>query len=174
MPISLRLRGPATLALGLLLAVVPVAAAASIPPSLALLVVSDDPHAEALSLAYVEYLIANENFLDADSTLPRWQIADCLKRAGDLVSCVAAQIAAKPIDKRAPPVVVVVQPIDGDVYRWRCVGADPTRQGKTAKSVSIDLQKALFGTREARIAQRTAAMGCLFGAGAEADGVIRQ
>jgi hypothetical protein len=151
----------------------PAAASASIPPSLSLLVVSDDPLTEAQGRAYVEFLVAGQNFLVAGPPVPRRAAAECLGKAGDVVSCVAEKVAARPIDKRSPPVVVVARPESGGVS-WLCVGSDPKKVGKTSKRVSIDLQAALFGTGPARAAQRTLALGCLFGAAAEAEGIIRQ
>lgn len=151
----------------------PDASRASIPPALSLLVLSDEPHAEALSRAYVEFLSTGGNFLVAGPPVPRRAAAQCLGKAGDVVSCVAQKVAAGPIDRRAPPVVVVVRPEKGGVF-WLCVGSDPKKIGKTSKRVSIDLQAALFGTPPSRAAQRTIALGCLFGAAAEAEGIIRQ
>lgn len=151
----------------------PAASRASIPPSLSLLVVSDDPRTEALSRSYVEFLVAGENFLAAGPPVPRRAAAECLGTAGDVVSCVAGKVAASPMDRRAPPVVVVARPTKEGVF-WLCVGSDPTKVGKTGKRVIVDLQAALFGNAESRVAQRTIALGCLFGAAAEAEGIIRQ
>lgn len=151
----------------------PAAASASIPPSLSLLVVSDDPLTEAQGRAYIEFLVAGDNFLVAGPPVPRRAAAECLGKAGDVVSCVAEKLAARPIDKRAPPVVVLARPASGGVS-WLCIGSDPKKVGKTSKRVSIDLQAALFGTGPARAAQRAVALGCLFGAAAEAEGIIRQ
>ncbi|HEX8215533.1 MAG TPA: hypothetical protein VF582_08700 [Allosphingosinicella sp.] len=146
---------------------------ASIPPSLSLLVLSDDPHTEALSRSYVEFLVAGENFLVAGRPLSRRTAVECLGKAGDVVSCIAEKLAASPKDGRAPPVVVIARPVKGGIS-WLCVGSDPKKVGKTSKRVTIDLQAALFGTGELRAAQRAVALGCLFGAAAEAQGIIRQ
>jgi hypothetical protein len=165
------LAGVAVAAAALLLH--PAASRASIPPSLSLLILSDDPHTEALSRSYVEFLVAGENFLVAGPPMPRRTVAECLGRAGDVVSCIAGKVAASPMDGRAPPVVVLARPAKGGIS-WLCVGSDPKNVGKTSKRVTIDLQAALFGTGELRAAQRAVALGCLFGAAAEAQGIIRQ
>ena len=146
---------------------------ASIPPSLTLLVLSEDPRTEALSRAYVEFLVAGGNFLVAESRMPRRDAAECVGKASDVMTCVARAVVAGGVDKRAPPVVLVSRPAKDGVH-WLCVGSDPQKVGKTSKRVSIDLQSALFGTAESRAAQRTLAIGCLFGAAAESEGIIRQ
>ena len=144
-------------------------ASASIPPPLALLVLSEDPATEAITVAYAALLTASANFIPADAPVARWQLQACLKQDAEAAGCIAQALAARP--GRVQPVVLLSTRRRDDVYEWRCVGADPARS-QARRRISIDLREAMFGTPTARAAARDAALGCLFDAAADAEGRI--
>lgn len=155
------------------LAAAPFAAAASIPPSIAPIIVSNDKQTEAINGAYLEWLSRNENFLIADGPIMRWQAADCLRRRGEPVGCIHRLLREKPANKQAPPVVLLIRRGEGDNYHWICVGYGRQPETVTPRA-SIDLKSAMFGDAAARAEMRDKALRCLFSAASEAEGVIRR
>lgn len=153
---------------------VPAATGASIPPPMSLLVISQDREVQALNRAYVQKLIEGANFLMTDSIVQRPEVAACLMVGDGLVDCVRAKMTARAINRQAPPVVVIVTKGKGDIHHWRCVGVNSAKAGTHSQTVALNLKAAFFGKDKMKEAMRSNAMGCLFSAATEAEGIIRQ
>ena len=82
------------------LLLLPSATSASIPPSMSLLVISEDREAQALNRAYVQKLIEDTNFLVTDPIVQRPEVAGCLNGSDSFVDCVRRKITAKTIRYR--------------------------------------------------------------------------
>jgi len=149
-------------------------ASASIPPLIAPVVLSSDKSAAAITHAYLEFLTRNGHFVIVDAPLAGWEAAACLGGKGMATSCLRQKIREKPVDKQAQPVALLVARAEGDSYRWTCVGAGEQAGDIARQSILIDPKEGMFGDGPARADMHKKAVGCLFSAAAEAEGVIRQ
>lgn len=152
-------------------ALVAAPAQASIPPSIAVDVMSTDRDAQATMRGLVEIISAYNNFQRADSNLG-WRVRDCLGKP-DLEACARAAVRAAPVRPNEPPALVIVTPGENDVYRLTCIGAGEKASKAEAQSVSIDMKEALFAAPEVRFPLQHKALGCIWSAAAEADGIIK-
>jgi hypothetical protein len=144
---------------------------ASIPPPLAVRVISSDRHAEITMRGLIEIISAYDNFQRADSDLGP-SVRDCLGKA-DTEACARAEMRKVPVRPDAPPALVIVSPGKDDVYRLTCVGAGATPSKAEAQHVSIDMKKALFAAPKIRFPIQHKALGCIWSAAAEANGIIK-
>ncbi|HYE47416.1 MAG TPA: hypothetical protein VEA44_16750 [Caulobacter sp.] len=151
---------------GLAAALVPAAALASIPPSYKVLVVAPDAETEATSRALVEAMSTFNAFFWASPDIHRNEIAACLS-APDLAACARARIAARPVDPRARPVVIVARPVKPGIATWTCFGSGRNAKAPGSGTVAIDLKAALFGDAKTRTAERRKAMACIYAAETE-------
>ena len=153
-------------------------ALAFIPVGVRLVVVSDDPHAQAVSRAYAEYLVEGRNFLIAEGvqgapTIYPAELAKCVARGEQAAACARAAIPPHELNKEYPPVALLATHVSGSLYRWRCVGAAGEDYWPERQTVTIDLSEAMFGTPEQRAGWRDKAVACIFAAGTESGGRIR-
>ena len=153
-------------------------ALAFIPVGVRLVVVSDDPHAQAVSRAYAEYLVQGRNFLIAEGVqgAPIIYPADltkCAAKGEEAAVCARAAIPAHELNKEYPPVALLATHVSGSRYRWRCVGAAEEDYWPERQTLTIDLGQAMFGTPEQRADWRDRAVACIFAAGTEAGGRIK-
>jgi hypothetical protein len=151
------------------LAVAPVQA--SIPPSIAVDVISSDRHAQATMRGLVEIISAYDNFQRADSHLGA-PVRDCLGKP-DMEACARAAVRAVPVRPNAPPALVIVTPGENNVYRLTCIGAGEKASKPEAQSITIDMKEAMFAAPEVRFPLQHKALGCIWSAAAEAGGIIK-
>lgn len=143
--------------------------AAFIPPSISVSVVSADAEAESVNEGFVKVLDGGA-FLWGDPSVGRYRIAECLEKPR-AEACVRAVLRQAGVDKRSPPVAVLVSPAGAGRYAWTCVGAGEDAAARPA--VTIDVKAGLFAaTAEQRLKWRLQAVDCILDAAAEADGVI--
>ena len=166
----MRLGSKVVVALAALCGAMP--AAAFIPPSISLRVVSEDRDSEAASRALVELLVAYENFLWASSEIGRSAPLACADRRL-LSACLRAVMRQRPADLRAPPVLIVARPAGEGRVAWTCVGAGTGPARAADQAVTIDLAEAFAGPLPRRRAAQRGALACIRAAAAEAEGVIR-
>lgn len=145
----------------------PSALQASIPPSYKVLVVSADREHEAASRALVEAMSALGAFARATPDVYRSDVAACLDKGDAMAACVRAAVAARPVNRREPPVVIVAEPVDGHRSRWRCLGSGAAPAQDYPGEASVDLRAAIFGDEPARTDNRRAAMQCIYAAASE-------
>jgi hypothetical protein len=149
------------------------AAAAFIPPPQRITTVSDDFEVLALNRAFLAVLETHGALGVQDSDYALAQFKGCLGKAdAEMDVCVRRQfsLSARPIEGRAPPVVVMLSRVGkpgGHVFVWRCIGTGKASPGAPARSVTLDLQKGLFGPAKARDAVRIAAVRCVRAAAEE-------
>lgn len=142
------------------------AAGAMIPPSYKVLVVAPDEETEASSRALVEAMTTFNAFFKAESDFRRSEIEGCLT-ATDLAACVHGKVAARPVDDRARPVIIIARPVKPGVSTWTCFGSGANAKAPPSGTVEIDLSAALFGPDKARTANRRKAMDCIYAAETE-------
>ena len=157
---------------------VAVPAQGSIPVAVRLIVVSGDPHSQALNRAYAEYLAAGDNFLIAQPTgdapvIYPDKLATCVSQADDVGACARAEVPVHETNKQYPPVALLATQVSASVYQWRCVGPADQDYWAERQTVTIDLSEAMFGTPAQRADWRTVAVNCIFAAGTESEGRIR-
>lgn len=146
--------------------VLPMAAGAMIPPSYKILVVAPDEETEASSRALVEAMTTFNAFFKAPSDIHKNEIGACLT-APDLAACVHGKVAARPVDERARPVIIVARPVKPGVVTWTCFGSGRNAKAPPSGTVRIDLNAALFGAAKPRTEARRAAMNCIYAAETE-------
>ena len=147
-------------------------AAAFIPPSIAVRVVSEDRDAEAASRALVELLVAYENFLWGTSEIGRSGPLACADRSLGS-ACLRAVVRQRPADLRAPPVLIVARSAGEGRVAWTCVGGGARPARAADQAVTIGLAAAFAGPPARRRAVQRSALACIRAAAAEAEGVIR-
>lgn len=146
---------------------------ASIPPTIAVKVVSSDRGTQATSRAIVELLAAYDNFHWEESRISAPGVLHCFKTRGDAESCARQIVRQGPIVLRSPPVLIIARPAGVGRIGWTCIGAGekPVRPG--AQSITLDVGAIFAGpTARRQIAQRRA-LQCVWAAAAEAGGVVR-
>lgn len=141
-------------------------AQASIPPWIAVRVVSTDRHAEVTTLGLVEMISAYDNFQKAQSELGR-EVRDCLGKPG-AEACARSEVRKVPVKPSEPPALVIVERVKGDTYRLTCVGAGEKASKPEAQHIVVDMKKAFFGAREVRFPLQYEALGCIRSAADEA------
>ena len=145
------------------------AAAAFIPPSISVKVVSGDRNAEATSRAIVELLAAHDNFQWAGSALSRPAALACAAKH-DL--CLRAVVRGRPVERQAPPALIVARPAGEGQVAWTCIGAGERPARAADQAVTLDVATLFAGKAEARRAAQRQALACIRAAAAEAGGII--
>ena len=149
------------------MAVAALAAAAPVsamPPPLRLpiVVVSEDPEAQALGEAFMTYLREHGHFAREGAVLERTSLWPCLRGKADQEACIRNLPGWKA--HGAAVVVIVSGPKAGT---WRCIGVAAKAARPQAQFVEVDMEAGLFGAAEARRKARGAAAQCVTAAGSE-------
>jgi len=148
-------------------------AQASIPPSIRLIVVSEDPHDQALSRGFATILQEYGAFLNSGSPAYQPDIRRCLATRSGRESCVRSALKPGNQDKETPPVVVLVSRTATNRHEWRCVGVGDVDFAPARQTVSVRLSAALLGPMSMRFQERKKAIECILAAASEAQGRIR-
>jgi hypothetical protein len=143
-------------------------AEASIPPPIAVKVVSVDLRTEAVSKAAVELLSAYDNFQWAQSTISRGGLIDCVK-GQNAEACIRGLAARSP---SPPPAVVLAEPGKGDVVKWTCLGGGSSPGPQPGQRITVDMKAALFGAAAQRKVLQAKLLRCIRLAAAEAHSGI--
>ena len=143
-------------------------AGASIPPPIAVKVVSVDLRTEAVSKAAVELLSAYDNFQWAQSTISRGGLINCVE-GQNAEACIRGLAARSP---SPPPAVVLAEPRKGDVVSWTCLGAGSSPASQPGQRIAVDMKAALFGGADQRKALQAKLLRCIWLAAAEAHSGI--
>lgn len=153
--------GGSLLAVAALAAAVPVTA---MPPPLRLpvVVISEDPEAQALAEAFMTYLREHGYFARESPSLERTALWPCLRGKADQEACIRQQRGWKP---SGAAVVVIASGQGGRT--WRCIGVGAKPARPDVQAVEVDVEAGFFGTAEARRKARSVAAQCLTAAGSE-------
>lgn len=149
------------------------AAHASIPPRIAVKVVSEDRETEARTRALVEVLSTFDNFLWVESYVGRGAVLDCLRKT-DADNCARALIRSSGAPAGAPTAILIVRERNGADVELQCLGSGKTAPDQDKQRATIDLQFALFGSPELRANLRRSALQCLWSAAAEDATTIKR
>lgn len=163
------------LAAGLALATIAlVPAAASMPVGIRIILVSPDPHDEALNRGFVAVLEEYHAFVDAGHPVLFADFSRCAALASAArEACVRAELKPNPADRDNPPVVVIATREGGSRYRWQCIGVGERPWAASKQSVRLDLKRALLAKPGLRFAARRTAVDCIMAAASEAEGRVR-
>lgn len=136
----------------------------AMPPPLRLpvLVVAEDPEAQALGEAFMTYLREHGHFARESPVLERTSLWPCLRGKVDREACIRNQPGWKPAG--AAVVVIVSGPKAGT---WKCIGIAAKPARPQAQAVQVDIEAGLFGAADARRQARSAAAQCVTAAGSE-------
>lgn len=117
--------------------------------------------ARAISAAVSAYMIQNDAYFDRPLEISRSSVAGCME-AGKYAVCIAEVLNAPAQASLGAPVVVWVE-AEGDRLIWNCAG----RMGEATATlrVSINPQKALFGSDEEQVVELRRAVACVKEAG---------
>jgi hypothetical protein len=140
------------------------APATAIPPPLRLpvVVVSEDPEAQALAEAFMTYLKERGYFARESPSLERTALWPCLRGKADPEACIRQQGGWKP--SGAAVVVIVSGP---GARTWRCIGVGAKPARPDVQAAEVDVEAGLFGAEEARRKVRSVAAQCVTAAGSE-------
>lgn len=163
-----RLKRPALALLALACLGLPGPGGASIPPYYKVTLVADTREEEALNRALLELMHAHDAFQWVAGDVHRGDLAPCLDLS-DPEGCIREKLAATELDSRSPPVVVRAWRLEGDRFRWLCVGAQTKQVDRAQRDAVVDLPAALFGGEDALVENRRAAMRCIYAAASEAS-----
>ena len=154
--------------LGLGLAALGGVAAASIPPSYRVMVVSEDTEAAARSDALVQYMSGMEAFARVAPAVERSGVRACLQDK-DFGRCVRALIPTPEHWQDPAHIVIRAEAAGPGRLAWLCVGSGAYRPPADDQQVEVDARTALFGQGEAQSAALRAAMACIQSAALESS-----
>jgi hypothetical protein len=151
---------------GLTCSCAPIAPAAALMPppvSVPVIVIANDPEAQAVGEAFVTLLREHGWFGTAPSRIGRAPFVRCLARKDEQAACVRKSEDWKKDGQAA--VIILAHGIP--VQTWTCVGVAAAAAQPERQSITIDLRKAIFGPAEERLELRNKAAGCIMAAGSE-------
>ena len=134
------------------------------PPPINIVVLSRDPDARALLLAYLTYLEQKGEFRWEANQLNAADFADCL--ANETYDSACVKRVLKHAQFPGAGVAIMVEGSAG-LQRWRCAGRGVDWRSEAKQQINVDLRAALFAKGEQKLAANNAAYGCLISAAAE-------
>ncbi len=149
-------------------------ALASIPVQIRLIIVSADPHDQALSRGFATILQEYGAFLNAGSPAYQPDILRCLAERRGREACVRSALKPGEQDREMPPVVVLIDRASANGHEWRCPGAGEDDFAPARQTVSVRMKAALLGSLATRFQERKKAIECILSAASEAQGRVRR
>jgi hypothetical protein len=134
------------------------------PPPINVVVLSRDPDARALLLAYLTYLEEKGEFRWETNHLKAADFGDCV--ANETYDSACVKRVLKHAQFTGAGVAIMVDGPAG-LQRWRCAGRGVDWRSEAKQQINVDLRAALFAKGGERLAANNAAYGCLISAAAE-------
>lgn len=156
-----------------ILAVAPLSTASAVPVGLRLVLVSPNPHDEALNRGFIAVLVEYYAFYLAGSLSFASNFASCANLSEGLGACVRGAIKPTANDQDNPPVVVIATSEPDGKFRWRCFGVGKEAYAAPKQDVRLDLMRAMFSFPQERLTGRRQAVDCIMAAASEAGGRVR-